>query len=243
MSFPNVLNISLDETLNTYTAENIPVGSKAVAEDGTIYRFAENGGTVLTTGKLLEAVAPSTNYTDETVATLAAGVTTLTGIGSTAADGAINLFKYGYCWSSTATNLNPIMRIKSNTLITSGASTGTFVLYNPTVAAFAAADTISYVENLWRDIVITTNATPLASLVGVSVTPIAADGYGWVQTGGICRALIVGSVVLGCEVIPAATAGSVGPNDSETTQLTKIVGYAATVEATTEYGPIFLTLD
>jgi len=53
----------------------------------------------------------------------------------------------------------------------------------------------------------------------------------------------VGTVVLGCELIPAATAGSVGPNDSETTQLTKIVGNCIFVEATTEYGPIFIALE
>ena len=40
MSFPNIIHLSEEETFNTYTAERYPVGSKAVVEDGRIFRFA-----------------------------------------------------------------------------------------------------------------------------------------------------------------------------------------------------------
>ncbi len=242
MSFPNVIHGSEEELANTYSSEYYPVGSKMEIEDGRIFRFAEAAGTALVTGKVVESSAPTTNFTDEAIATLAAGITSLTGVGATAGDCAASLLKYGYIWSSTAANLNPIMRVKDNTLISAG-STGTVTLFNPTIDAFAEAETVSYIPNPWRDIVVTTNATALSLAVGVPHTAIALNQYGWVQTRGPARVLIVGTVVLNNPVILAATSGGVGPAVSQTTNLTGVVGRCITVEATTEYGPIFLTLE
>lgn len=243
MAFPNVIHGSEEETLNTYTAERFPVGSKMEIEDGRIFRFAEAGATALEDDELTEAVAPSANFLDEAVATLAAGVLVLTGVGSTTGNGAVNLFRYGYVWSSTATNANPLYRIKSNILITAGATSGTITLFVPTVAAYAAADTITYIENPWRDIIVATATTAAGVHTGVPAIDIAANAFGWVQTRGPALVLIAGVVVLGNPVIVSGTAGAVGPAASQTTNLTGVIGRCIAVEATTEHGPIFLQLE
>ena len=243
MSFPNTIHGSEEETLNTYTSEKIPVGQKMEIEDGRIFRFAEAAGTALEDDELTEGAAPSANFLDESVATLAAGVTVLTGVGSTTGNGTVDLFKYGYVWSSTATNANPAYRIKENTLITAAATTGTITLYVPTKAAYAAADTITYIVNPWRNIVIATATTPAAIHTGVPAVDIALDEFGWVQTRGPALTLIAGTVVLNNEVIVSGTAGAVGPAALQTTTSTGLVGRVLAVEATTEHGMIFLTLE
>src|SRR3990167_9482354 len=136
MSFPSFTRLSEEQIFSTFTAERVPVGTLGVTEDGRCFRFAEAAGTTLAPCKLSEGLAPSANFTDEAVATLAAGVTVLTGVGATTGNCAADLLKEGFVWSSTATNLNPVMKIKSNTLITAAAATGTITLYSPTPAAF-----------------------------------------------------------------------------------------------------------
>src|SRR3990167_7249429 len=238
MGFPNIVHGSEELTLITYTTEKLPLGSKMVVEDGRTYRFAEAGGTTLERDECTQGEAPSANFLDEAVATLAAGVTVLTGVGSTTGNGAASLFKNGYIWSSTATNANPLYRIKDNTLITAAATTGTITLYAATKAAYAAADTITYIKNPWKDIIVTPNATATAVVTGVPSVDIALDAFGWVQTSGPALCLIAGTVVLNNPVILTSTAGAVGPAASQTTNLTGIIGNCIAVEATTEHGPI-----
>ena len=74
MSFPNILNISEEETFNTYTTEKVPVGSLARVEDGRLYRFSEVGATALVVNDMNQGTAPSANFQTEAVGTLAAGV-------------------------------------------------------------------------------------------------------------------------------------------------------------------------
>lgn len=242
MSFPNIVHGSEEEIVNTYTAERYPLGTKMIVEDGRVFRFAENGAIALVVSKMNQSEAPSANFLDEAVATLAAGVTVLTGVGSTTGNGAASLFKNGYVYSCTATNLNPIMRIKDNTLITAAATSGTITLYNPTVAAFAAADTISYFKNSWKDIIVAP-ATLTAFVCGVTVNAVAADAYGWVQTGGVSRCLVDGSVAIGEELAPSnGTAGALEALVHATTFDTT-VGICLFVQATTEYGPVFLSIE
>src|SRR3990167_1064354 len=238
MSFPSFTRLSEEQIFSTFTAERVPVGTLGVTEDGRCFRFAEAAGTTLAPCKLSEGLAPSANFLDEAVATLAAGVTVLTGVGSTTGNGAASLFKNGYIWSSTATNANPLYRIKDNTPITAAATTGTITLYAATKAAYAAADTIPYLKNPWKDIIVTPNATATAVVTGVPSVDIALDAFGWVQTSGPALCLIAGTVVLNNPVILTSTAGAVGPAASQTTNLTGIIGNCIAVEATTEHGPI-----
>jgi len=248
VSFPNIVHGSEEQTLATSTTEKIPVGTKMVIEDGRIFRYAEAAGVALDDDELTEGVAPSANFLDEAVATLAAGVSVLTGVGATTGAGAKSLFKYGYVWSSTATNANPLYRIKNNTLIAAGAATGTITLYVPTKAAYAVADTITYIANPWRDIVIATATTPAAIHTGVPAVDVPLNNYGWVQTSGPALVLISGTVVLGQGVVVSGTAGAVGPMAlAEAAPPTgagqRHLGIVLAVEATAEHGAIFLLME
>src|SRR3990172_5167803 len=198
MSFPGYTRLSEEQTFSTFTTERVPVGTLGQLEDGRLYRFAENGGVALVVANMIQSEVPLADTLAEAVATLAAGVTVLTGIGGTTADTAANAMKEGYVYSTTAADLNPAYRVKSNTLITAAAATGTITLYSPLVAAIAAASTISYVKNPHRDVVVAVATTPTAQVVGASVNAIALDEFGWLQTRGPCRVLNGGTTTLIC---------------------------------------------
>lgn len=245
MSFPNILNISEEETFNTYTTEKVPVGSLARVEDGRLYRFSEVGATALVVNDMNQGTAPSANFQTEAVGTLAAGVTVLTGVGSTTGDGAINLFRYGYVHTDDSTTL-PIVRIKSNTLISNGATTGTITLFVPTPTAIAAANTISYIKNPWRDVIQGVVTTPTAVPTGVCRVAAAADAFCWLQTAGVSSVqydtATTAIAAVGDPVQMGVAAGAVG--GIPTVGVTQIVGHlVGMVEADTESILVNLCID
>jgi hypothetical protein len=189
--------------------------------------------------------APSANYQSKAIATLAAGVTVLTGIGSTTADGAVNAFKYGYVHTDNATTL-PIARIKSNTLITANAATGTITLFTPTPTAIAAANTISYIKNIWRDVIQGVATTPTAVPAGVCRVAAAANGFCWLQTKGVSTVQYdsgtTAIVAVGDPAQMGVAAGAVG--GIPTVGITQIVGHlVGMVEADTEQILLNLCID
>src|SRR3990167_1139350 len=146
MSFPTIAHIAEDEIFNQYSTERRPVGQKAITEDGRQFRFCENGGVAMVVASMYQSVISATiaDGLNEVVGTMAAGDTVLTGVGATTNSQAIDSLKEGYVFSLTAADLNPCYRIKSNTLITQGAATGTITLYTPLQAAIAPAPPISF---------------------------------------------------------------------------------------------------
>lgn len=195
MSFPNVTHGAESETHNTYAitdhrlAPAGGVGQSMVIEDGRLYRFAENAGVALVTGKCTQMEVPTTDTAAEAVGIMTAGDSILTGVGSTANNQVAELLIDGYVWSITATELNPAMRIKNNTLITAGATSGTITLYNPLPSLIATASTITYIKNMWKDVIITL-APNTAPLTGVPPVAVPIGYHGWLQTRGICRLLV-----------------------------------------------------
>ena len=244
MSFPNILHIGEEETLSSYTTERVPVGSLAMIEDGRKYRFTENGGVAQVVGEMqqarLEVVADSTG---QTVGTMAAGVTVLTGVGATNNDFAIDVLKYGYVFTDTAADANPAYRVKSNTLLDAGASTGTITLFVPTRAAIAAATTVSYLRSPWRDTIVAVATPPTAKVLGVAVNAIAIDAFGWICSRGPASVLTQGTLVIGDPCSPGTDAGSARDVAAGTAEVEPVYGIVLKVEATTEHSLVFLTLD
>ena len=243
MGFPVSARGSEEESFNSYSTEKVPVGTRMVTEDGRSYRFAENFTSAMVVGDLMQAeVVDIAVSGDQAIATHAAGVTVLTGIGSTTNSFAAGVLANGFVIIDSAADLNPAYRIKTNTAITAGAATGTITLYVPTQAAIAAASTVSFCKNIWRDI-IQCPAPLTAAPAGIAVKAVAANEFGWVQTGGPCRALIIGTVLEGDLVVSSATtAGGLMPSAAIETD-GPVIGYTIIDNPTTEYGLFFLTFD
>ena len=248
MSFPNILHITEEETFNSYTTERVPVGTKAVVEDGRVFRFSEVGATALVVNDMNQGEAPTTGYSGEAIGTLAAGVTVLTGVGATNEGGSIaivaDVLKYGYIHTDNATTL-PIMRIKANTAIALG-STGTVTLFLPTPTAIAGGNTVSYIKNPWRDVIQGVITTPTAVPTGVCRVAAAAAAFCWLQTAGVTTVqydtATTPIAAVGDPVQMGVAAGAVG--GIPTVGITQIVGHlVGLVEADTESILVNLCID
>ncbi len=247
MEYPNIVYGHEEEIFNSYTREGPMVGTKMMVEDGRLFRFAENGSAALVIGNLNQGEVPhATNFLDEDLATLAAGVTVLTGVDSTGANMAISALVNGYVRSDTA--VLPLMRIKDNTLITAGGNSGTITLYNPIPTAIVAARTISYFKNPWRDVIIH-DSPNTAVLTGVCKLALAVNAFGWLQTAGPASVYYKSDTTAVAGVgdpVGASTAidGSVSGIAIDSEDTSEIVGtQLGIIESTGEQMAIFMRLE
>lgn len=250
MAFPRVMNGNETESYRTTTAalgEGTPaVGAKMVIEDGRTFRWAENGGIAAVNASMMMSIAPSANFRDEAVDTMAAGATILTNVGATGSNPAADLFKNGYLFVTEIAQLDPVHRIKANDLSASNVI-AELTLYNPLLDAIAVGETVTYVENPFRDIVIGLATAYTAPPVGVIGTAIALDAFGWIATGGPTKVLYEDVIIIGVGVSLSTTSdnGAVVAwvPESATTVNNMPVGTAMTVQANTEAGIVFLRLE
>ncbi len=243
MGFPRVINGSEAEVYKVSTAEDrARVGQKMVIEDGRIFRFSLADSTALVAALLNQAAIPEVaKYGDQTVGVIAAGETVLTGIGADTTSLAASQLVNGYCWSEQTTQLGPAARIKDNTLITQSAETGTITLHNPLSVAIVAADTISYIRNTWRNVIVAPATNETGQVAGVTVTAVPISNYCWLQTAGPAKIQTNGSIVVTAPIKGnGAAAGEVTVASAATDT---VVGYFMFWEQSDEDGLFYLTIE
>ncbi len=243
------MNGNETESYRTTTAANgeqtPSVGAKMVIEDGRTFRWAENGGVAAVNARIFMSIAPVAAHLDEAVATMAAGATVLTAVGSTGVNPAADLFKNGYLFVTEVAQLDPVHRIKSNTLSVSNVLTIT--LYNPLLDAIGTNETVTYVENPFRDIVVGLATAYTAPPVGVIGTAIALDAYGWIATGGPAKVLGEDTLIIGKQASLSTTSDAGAcvswVPETDTTVNNMPIGMVMVVQADTEKSIIFLKLE
>ena len=252
MSLPNIIHGSEDLTFAVRTSTTgqgaTAIGAKMIVEDGRSYRFTHVGVGPTIVGHLWQAeLVDIAKLGDETVGTvtqaqITSGTTTFPSVGSTTDGYAADVLKGGYVIIDSAANLNPLYQISSNVAITAAADGGSITVRNQLVDPIAAAETISYVKSPWMD-VIQCPAPLTAAPAGVPVAVIADEGFGWLQTGGACRTLTTGTLVLGdAAVSSATTAGGFMPSAAQETD-GPYLGLVMIVTGAAEYSGIFLNFD
>ena len=251
MSYPVLYHGGEAEVFQSYATERggVMIGGKLMLPDGRIFRYTHCGSsTALVVGSLNQAQVHTTDQSGEPVATMAAGVTVLTGVDSTSTSPVADQMKFGYVYTDNATTL-PMMQIKSNTLITADAETGTITLFTPTPTIIAAGNTLCYFENPWEDIIVHPASSNTAMVTGICKIALTKAYWGWVQTQGPTTALYGSGTQaiagIGDPIgVDAAVAGAIGGLANATTDSEVIIGAAlGLVEGNTEQTPIFLTLD
>ena len=251
MAYPVLHHGGENEVFESYATERdgVMIGSKMLLPDGRMFRYTHCGSTTaLVVGSLNQGVVHTTNYSAEAVDTMAAGVTVLTGVGSTAANGVASQFKFGYAYTDNATTL-PMMQIRDNTLITASATSGTITLFTPTPTIIAAGNTLCYLENPWEDIIVKPASANTAMVLGICKIALTKAYWGWVQTQGPTTALYDASTTaiagIGDPVGPdQAVAGAISGVANGAPDTDNIIGAAlGLVEGDTEQTPIFLQID
>lgn len=219
------------------TAETT-VGARAKTQDGRIFRYCQAGGTALVQGKLQQASAQIANHQNlAPTASAAIGATQVTvTLGATAATAA--QYAGGLLVVTVTPGEGYTYRISSNPAANSGASL-TVTIEDPLLVALTTSSRIDLIANEYMGAII--NPTTASSRpIGVAVYPIAANQFGWLQTGGPCSALAEGAITVGTALVASTTtAGAV----KALTGVVAPIGQAITDISTTEYGAVHLLLD
>ncbi len=249
MSFPNIVFGSEGELWHNSAGETVPVGTLMIIEDGRTFRFTEIAASVTTVvGGLLQAEVHTTDQSAEAVDTMAAGVVQLTGVGSTNTAVIVDEYINGYVYTDNATTL-PMMRISDNSGIDAAAADGTINLYIKTPTIIAAGNTLCYIKNPWRDVILKPASAETAPAIGINKVVITADQFGWVQTSGPASALYDATTTaiagIGDPIGPdQAVASAISGVADGTPDTVVIIGSAlGLVEGDTEQTPIYLRLE
>ena len=252
MAYPGTVQIDYGAPYETSTAPNYPLGQKAEAPDGTLFRYTLMGSTVGVANKLYQSSIPQANWTTIalTVA-LAVGDTEI----SFNDDGTaitVNQVENGTILAEETADLGHIYPIKSN-IVTASNETICQLQDGVTVqlaVAVAANNVLTLLLNQWAETIISPAGINSAPNAGVSRVILAANGYGWTQTKGVASCLFdtdaTGGALLLGNTCRAATdiAGAVTIRD-ETAGDTEYqdVGYAMETAPDADFGHIFLQIE
>lgn len=247
MSFAAYVQGSPGQEKETHTAQKHPLGTVMVFSDGRQFRYCENGGVALASGKLVQMPVPEANHDELAVNTAAAGDDTLSiTLGATAA--AANLYRDGWVNVEDDTGEGHLYKIKSHPAVASAAE-GVFTLEDndPIKVAFVAATTVGLVKNPYKDVIVQPSP-PTAAVVGCACTTVPIDNFCWIQTTGPASVLTDGTLVL-FEMCMTSDAVDGAVEDFSLTEAAPptlddtIVGRVIEVAVDTEYSVVWLQLD
>ena len=237
---------STGTTANPYTesATKLYEFGTMLFDGDRVYRYVGMGAGAVTAGKTLQHRAVHhANHRDLAVASnVAAGATSITVTFGGDTDAAEDLYAGGYIAINDGTGEGQMFKIKGHAAVDAGVSTAcTLNLFDAVSTALASADSkADLITNVYDDLIIAP-AAETGAVVGVTVIDMTAAYYGWVQIGGPCAVLQVGTVVLGNNVVRSGgTAGGVAP---ATDDLLTDLGECMVVNGTGDYCVIWLRLE
>ena len=144
-------------------------------------------------------------------------------LGATNAANTQNEFEEGWIHVSTVNGSNwTAYKIKQHAAIAANAN-GTLYLYDKIRANLTTSSKVTVTKNKCKKVIVSPASTPTGTLVGVTVMPMTANYYGWIQKTGEGAVAVNGTVNSGDGLIPGDVAGyavAAGAND-----LVPLIGY------------------
>jgi hypothetical protein len=206
------------------TTQLCPLGTRMVTRDGRAFRYAKAGASALVVGNVIQAPAQVTTHDQLTPAAAAIGATTL--VPTLDATNAVVANQYAEGWAviDTTPGLGYAYPIASHPAAeASAAVTLTLHADAKVQVALTTSSRITLVPNPYKGVIQSPVTTLTGAVVGVAVSAIAADNYGWLQTEGPGAVLIAGTPGVGLAVVvPATAAGAVVVDGAASA--TKVIG-------------------
>ncbi len=203
------------------------------------FRYCLNGGSSLVVGQVIGAKAVISGHTDETVV-MTAGETTLlftpSGTNITA-----NEYQDGYCSILSGTGAGYAYKILSHPVEESQAAF-TITLVDPIVVTGASTPKATLIQSPYGEVIATAVTTRIGAPVGVAQAIVTNAQYGWILTHGPASVLLIGTSVIGNDlVVPTGTtAASVGPRTTALAVKESVVG--KTMEASSTNGDTIMVM-
>ena len=247
MSFPNRIYGDFGSEKVTNTTKKRALGTILELPDGREFKYALNGGSAISSGKLASSAAMIGNHDmDLTTAAASVGDTSITvTLGATAATK--DQYADGYIYTNDGTGQGQVYRIASNPAADGSATLAVTLASNDPVSVALDSTTESGLAvNPYSGIVVSPTSVTNRTL-GVTATDIAANAYGFVQTKGLASVLVSGTVVAGepLRVAGATLAGAAQPlNRDGTDENEQFIGVVHNVvAANTDNCLAFLNID
>lgn len=223
------------------SAQNSPLGVRAVTADGREFRYGLAGASNLAIGKLAQQPATVANHQVQAVqAAAAAGATSVSvTLGATLATA--NQYAGGYLVIQDSAGAGASYLISGHP---AAALSATLVLSlaEPVTTALTTSSKYSLVPNNYNGMLIsaTTTVDVITGVPGIAVT---AAFYGWFQTKGVAAVLGNGTPAQGSGVIPSATTAGATDVEATTTVTPRIGIIVGSAGVSTKYNATNLNIN
>lgn len=222
----------------TSSVKEMDLGSKAVSDNGEVFRYVKAGATALVAGTLLQS--PAIVADDQNIAVAAAASVGDKEITVTLGSSAVVADQYagGVVIINDAAGEGYTYRVASHPAADAAASL-VLTLEDEILEALTTSSEACLIAGIYNGVIISPT-TQTGTPVGVAVTDIPAGEYGWIQTRGVIGALNQGGTAVGLGLAASGTtAGALATVAATTTQIA--TAYQAGVS--TEYRAVFLELE
>ena len=253
MSFPGLIfgDYGDEKVQSSAKIGSLPLGARMILPDGRVYAHAKAGGTTLAAGNMTQQANVETSHeTDlEIPSAVAVGATTLT---VTMAGTVITKDQYADGWLviNDDNAEGEIYRIASNN--SAASVTAATINLEPgdgiATALRAATTEVALRANEFSGLNLWEAGTVEGIPCGLPTRDITANYYFWVQRRGVAGCFVDNTHVLGQSVCisddaDGALAPWAGSAAATSSFQNEVVGYTVTVQASTEYGACYLTMD
>lgn len=223
------------------------VGTKLELNDGKVFRYAKNGGTLLAKGLMTSGEAAYARAIAETQSTYGTsaeiGDVELDLDVTTGGSWGENEFAGGMLWVESGTALGDVYRILANAINGSDDTLMRVRLETALRTAWAADSVVSLVKSKWQEVDVQATGFELPP-AGVPLIAVTANYYCWLQTKGYCPMLVdTGEALVKGDVVTSGgtTAGACGTATALETE--QIWGHVVVVVAAAGYALIDLNVD
>ncbi len=234
------ISVAPQDIFTSSATQGTDLGAMASTGDGRYFRYVLAGATTLVPGKLQAGPAQdTTNYNPSgglAVAAASIGATqvTLTGTLTITA----NALAGSYMSVAVTPGQGYTYKVKSNTAVAAAANC-VVTLEDPILVALTTSSKVVFGLNPYNGVIVNP-ATASGTPIGVAVYPVVNAQYGWLQTYGPSSLLNDGGTAVGLGLAPSAAVAGAAKTMAATLSL---IGYAMTVQVTTEYDMAYLVID
>lgn len=180
------------------------IGTRAIADDGRVFRYVKAGVADLVAGNVLQSPAIVANHLANTPPVVAIGATSFTYTpGATL--GTVAQYEDGYLQVDTTPGNGYTYGLASHPAFAS-ATAFTLTLKDAIQVALTASSRVGLMANPYNGVIQLPVTTATGTIVGVAGYVITAAQYGWIQTWDLCSTLITGTPALGAMVLGPGTA-------------------------------------
>lgn len=240
------------ETLPAYNTEatksGMELGQAAYGAKAKKFRYVKAGGSNLVIGNLLQSPARDTNFTDmavqAAVATSVALNPTFGGypipvtLGGTATTTNTD-YAGGGLYITVTPGIGQSFEILANDIQSSATGTCNFYVREAPLVALTTSSKATVTKDPYNGVV-QSPTTITGRIVGVAVTAIPANNYGWIQVWGEAAVLSDVTVATIGQAVARSTT-TAGAVTQQTTNLAQ-VGYVNILGVSAEDQPVFLTI-